>query len=96
MIEKDAKFYFANLGADVARCIAAAQNDDDERYKTSLTRARSTLQHLRKLHAYTAYEEGLLLLRGLSFAKARGKLKQLSNMLNTMITQISGSMLQSR
>ena len=67
---RDASFYFANLGADVARCANAAKRGDDTRYDESLTRAYRTLEQLHKTTRPEAYEEGLLMLRGLALARA--------------------------
>ena len=64
-----ARFYFANLGADVARCISAAQRGDMERYYDSLERAYTTLEYVRKEHRPEAYEEGLLMSRALEYAR---------------------------
>lgn len=63
------RFLFANLCADVARCIKAAEDSDQERYEGSLARARKTLTYLRASHCPEAYEEGLLLVRGLQLAQ---------------------------
>ena len=67
---RDATFYFANLGADVARCINAAKCSDNSRYQESLERAYHTAGHIRASHRPEAYEEALLMLRGLEFARA--------------------------
>ena len=67
---RDAAFYFANLGADVARCASATKCCDDAHYDDSLLRAYSTLEELRKTSRPEAYEEGLLMLRGLALARA--------------------------
>lgn len=66
---RDAAFYFANLGADVSRCITAAQERNGTRYADSLSRAYRTLGELRKTARPEAYEEGLLMLRGLALAR---------------------------
>jgi len=66
----DAAFYFANLGADVTRCVNAAKQGNDARYQDSLSRAYRTLEELHKAARPEAYEEGLLMLRGLAFARA--------------------------
>ena len=66
----DATFYFANLGADVMRCVRAAQEGNEERYRDSLARAKRTLAQVRAAGHSGAYEEGLLLLRGLALARA--------------------------
>ena len=66
----DAAFYFANLGADVARCANAAKQNDDVRYDDSLSRAYRTLDALREASRPEAYEEGLLMLRGLAIARS--------------------------
>ena len=67
---RDAAFYFANLGADVSRCITAAKQGNEARYDDSLARAYRTLAELRKAKRPEAYEEGLLMLRGLALARA--------------------------
>jgi hypothetical protein len=64
-----ATFYFANLGADIARCAAAAEQGDESRYGASLVRARQTLKALHATGRPEAYEEGLLMLRGLALAR---------------------------
>lgn len=66
----EAAFYFANLGADVSRCVSAAKQGNDARYGDSLSRAYRTLEQLRKTARPEAYEEGLLMLRGLALARA--------------------------
>ena len=88
-MKKDARFYFANLGADVSRCIVAAQKGDLEQYKDSLERAHGTLEYLRKEHRPEAYEEGLLLLRGLECARVDNKLSEFSAQLDNLIAQYS-------
>ncbi len=67
---RDAAFYFANLGADVSRCITAAKQGNEARYEDSLSRAYRTLGELHKTARPEAYEEGLLMLRGLALARA--------------------------
>jgi len=66
---RSAQFYFANLCADVMRCIVAAEAGDGERYRSSLERARITLAGLHDTRRFEAYEEGLLLLRALEHAR---------------------------
>lgn len=54
MIEKDARCYFANLLGDVSRCVRAARDGNDERYRDSLARGlRSITLTLRTM--YTVY-----------------------------------------
>jgi len=67
---RDAAFYFANLGADVSRCITASKQGDTTRYEDSLSRAYRTLEDLHKTERLEAYEEGLLMLRGFALARA--------------------------
>lgn len=55
-MKMDARFYFANLGADVARCVAAAQKGNEQRYKDSLDRGYRTLDFLRRAQRPEAYE----------------------------------------
>lgn len=85
-MNKDARFYFANLGADVARCIKAAQIGNEKRYDESLNRARMTLRRLRDTQRPEAYEEGLLLLRGLSLARAAGTLTKFDTSVVALVT----------
>lgn len=66
---RDAAFYFANLGADVARCASAAKRGDEARYSDSLSRAYRTLEELHTAARPEAYEEGLLMLRGLALSR---------------------------
>lgn len=66
---RGAAFYFANLGADVSRCITAAKRGNEARYQDSLARAYNTLELLHKTARPEAYEEGLLMLRGLALAR---------------------------
>ena len=66
---RNAAFYFANLGADVSRCITAAKKGNEARYEDSLARAYRTLEQLHKTSRPEAYEEGLLMLRGLALAR---------------------------
>lgn len=65
-------FYFANLGADIQRCAIAAEDGNEQEYARSLERAFHTLSLLEKENRPEAYEEGLLLLRGLEYARASG------------------------
>lgn len=67
---RGAAFYFANLGADVARCARASQKGDDAQYRESLARAQKTLAYIRAARRPEAYEEALLMLRALEFARA--------------------------
>jgi hypothetical protein len=66
----DAGFYFANLGADVSRCINAVKQGNETLYDDSLARAYRTLEDLHKTARPEAYEEGLLMLRGLALSRA--------------------------
>jgi len=68
-MKKDARFYFANLGADIERCMSALGASNEERYDSALARARTTLAHLRYAGRPEAYEEGLLLVSALRLAK---------------------------
>jgi hypothetical protein len=71
-MKKDARFYFANLGADVARCVKALEIGNEGRYEQSLARARKTLGFLRVADRPEVYEEGLLLVYGLTCARKDG------------------------
>lgn len=66
---RDAAFYFSNLGADVMRCVSSARQGNETRYDDSLARAYRTLEELHKTARPEAYEEGLLMLRGLALAR---------------------------
>lgn len=92
--ERRAVFYFANLGADVSRCITAAKQGNEARYDDSLARAYNTLEDLHKTARPEAYEEGLLMLRGLEFARATPELLtsfQIS--LNSLISVFSAHLI---
>ena len=85
MNHNKAIFYFANLGADVLRCARAAEASQETEYESSLAQARDTLSHIDKEHRPEAYEEGLLLLRGLEYARAAGALPKFRENLNDLI-----------
>lgn len=85
MKDRDASFYFMNLASDVARCASAAERYDEKRYKNSLARARKTLTYLRHASRPEAYEEGVLMLRGLELAKESGTLPALIKQLNHLL-----------
>ena len=87
---RDAAFYFANLGADVSRCIAATKQGNESRYNDSLARAYQTLELLHKTARPEAYEEGLLMLRGLAIARATPeKLASFQTSLDSLIGAFS-------
>lgn len=87
---RDAAFYFANLGADVSRCVAAAKVGNEIRYQDSLARARRTLEELHKTMRPEAYEEGLLMLRGLALArKSPETLTSFQSSLDSLISAFS-------
>ncbi|OGG68743.1 hypothetical protein A3E65_01285 [Candidatus Kaiserbacteria bacterium RIFCSPHIGHO2_12_FULL_56_13] len=64
---RDARFYFANLGADVARCAQALERHDEKRYQKLLATARRTLERLRE--SPSAFAEGELMLQGLELTR---------------------------
>lgn len=82
---KDARFYFANLGADVIRCCSAST--DSGRYQSSLERAYGTLRYLRSSGRPEVYEEGLLLLRGLALARESNTIAAFQNSVNILIAE---------
>ena len=87
---RDAAFYFANLGADVSRCITAAKQGNEAQYEDSLARAYRTLEELRKTRRPEAYEEGLLMLRGLALARgAPETLASFQSSLDSLIATFS-------
>ena len=89
-MKHDAAFYFANLGADVSRCITAAREGNEARYEDSLSRAYRTLEELHKTARPEAYEEGLLMLRGLALARTTPKsLASFQVSLNSIISVFS-------
>jgi len=83
-MKKDARFYFGNLMSDVARSARAALENNDARYEDSLSRARATLGYLRFAHRPEAYEEGLLLLCALAYARTEGRLSAFCAHLSTL------------
>jgi hypothetical protein len=86
MIQRNARFYFANLGADIVRCISVS--DNPTRYKHSLDRVWLTLNKLRTVERPEAYEEGLLLTRALEYARRTKELNSFRSNVNKMIEQI--------
>ena len=91
---RDAAFYFANLGADISRCITAAKQMNKERYDDSLMRAYGTLEQLHKTSRPEAYEEGLLMLRGLDLARATPQtLLSFQSALNSLIGTFSSRLI---
>ncbi len=72
-MKQDAIFYFANLGADVIRCVNAVRDNNENRYCDSLARAHHTLEQLQNTNSYAAYKEGVLMIRGLELARATPK-----------------------
>lgn len=87
---RGAAFYFANLGADVSRCITAAKQGNETRYEDSLARAYCTLEELHKTKHPGAYEEGLLMLRGLELARTTPEtLSSFQTSLDSLISTFS-------
>ena len=84
-MNRDARFYFANLGADITRCIRAAKDGNETRYDESRARARNTLASIRRANRPEAYEEGLLLLRALEYAKEDGNLPTFNDQVNALV-----------
>lgn len=71
------------------RCVAAAKRHDDKRYNDSLFRAYKTLTYLRRAHRPEAYEEGLLLIRALEYARSGKTLDAFSVHLNRHISSLA-------
>lgn len=91
---RDAAFYFANLGADVSRCIRAAKEGNESRYEDSLARAHQTLQLLQKAKRPEAYEEGILMLRGLDLARTTPEtLNSFQSSLDSLISVFSARLI---
>lgn len=92
---RGAVFYFANLGADVSRCITAVKQGNENRYEDSLARAYQTLELLHTTKRPEAYEEGLLMLRGLALARKSPKTlasfqTSLNSLIATFATRLAG------
>lgn len=91
---RDASFYFANLGADVSRCVRALESGDEARYQDSLARAQKTCAALRGAKRPEAYEESLLLLRGLELARrSPSSLTAFNHALTSLITPFSSRLI---
>lgn len=87
---RGAAFYFANLGADVARCIRATELHDEAQYQESLERAYHTVSFIRAAERPEAYEEALLMLRGLALARGTPEeLASFQSALNPLIGAFS-------
>ncbi len=89
MIDPSAALQFGNLAADVMRSVSALDHGNLALYHDSLTRSYQTLAVLRKAGNRSAYEEGLLMLRGLAHAKARGTLATFRKHLNRLLASSS-------
>lgn len=85
MTKGKAGFYFANLGADVLRSALAAENSREAEYELSLERVYRTLRLIEKENRPEAFEEGLLLLRGLEYAREAGALAEFRENVNELI-----------
>ena len=85
---KSAHFYMANLGADVVRCINAADEQDLTRYTASLDRAKHTLSFVADTSPH-AYQEGQSMLTALDLAHSPVE----RNALREQITLFSQSLL---
>ncbi len=88
MVDK-ASFYFANLGADVMRCALAVESESENEYQSSLKRAHSTLRRVQAEGRPEAYEEGLLLLRALEFARSTMNTPAFREQLNSIIAPLA-------
>lgn len=86
-MKRDAAFYFANLGADISRCVSAAKLNDNESYDDSIDAAYRTLAYI--TDRPEAYEEGLLLLRALEYARRDNALPIFNKNLNALIEEYS-------
>ncbi|KKW44644.1 MAG: hypothetical protein UY94_C0018G0004 [Parcubacteria group bacterium GW2011_GWA2_56_21] len=84
MNDRGAPFYFANLCADVLRCALASESGDAREYQASLSRAYDTLRRIESENRPEAHEEGLLLLRGLEYARASHTLPAFREYLNAL------------
>ena len=82
-MNRDATFYFANLGADIVRCVHAS--DDPARYEAAFGRASRTLDELKRSGRAAAYEEGLLLTSALEYARSEGRLTRFESDVNHLI-----------
>ncbi|KKW20056.1 MAG: hypothetical protein UY63_C0002G0015 [Parcubacteria group bacterium GW2011_GWA2_51_10] len=80
-----ASFYFANLGADIIRCALALESGNIKNYEASRERAWKTLSRLEKENHPEAYEEGLLMLRGLLYAHASQELSRFRRNVDDLI-----------
>lgn len=83
------KFYFANLGADIARCISALHNNNIDRYNQTFHHAQQTLKKLSVNKNSSAYKEGVLLLEGFNLAREKDMLPLFNKRLNVLIAQVS-------
>ena len=86
-MKRGAAFYFANFGADISRCVAAAREHDTVAYDDSIDAAYRTLSYI--TDRPEAYEEGLLLLRGLEYAREDNRLSEFNDQLNELIAEYS-------
>ncbi|MBU6323136.1 MAG: hypothetical protein KGI41_02410 [Patescibacteria group bacterium] len=88
-MNRDARFYFMNLCADVARSTAAAERGDENALINSRARIGKTLEYLRREKNPAAYEEGLLLVRGFELARASGALPSFGSNMSVLMRPLS-------
>lgn len=86
--EESARFYFANLAADVTRMAKAVEEGNTKRYDELLKHARATLAHLRTTNRHEAYEEGLLMLRAVPLSE-KSDLPRLRSYLDTLVASFT-------
>lgn len=87
--EKDARFYFANLGVDVGRRVSAELKDDKEMRELSLELTHRTLAYLRDAEDPMMYEKGLQLIRDFEQARDDNKLSEFNDQLNVLLAEYS-------
>jgi len=80
-----AQFYFANLGADVIRCVSAAKQENEDLYHESYQRAEHTLSFLKEAGDQSAYKEGMLMLNGLEVSRQSDSLDAYATQVNNII-----------
>ncbi len=88
-MKKDARFYFANLGVDVGRCLSATEKHDEEKYDLYLEMMHRTLGYLRDANDPAIYERGLQLIRDFEQAREDNKLSEFNDSLKELIAEYS-------
>ena len=90
-MKRDGTFYVLNACADIGRAIEALEKGKIEYYESSRARAFETLTHCIPISAWSAYDEGLLLIRESDLAREDGRLDEYKTALDAFAVELMSS-----